>query len=295
MNCLSAVKGYSTDFLRFFLHGNFIPAVAAVSLSLVTQVQLGFAPEFYPFHLLIFAAGVAEYNLHRLLKFYAVEKSSRPEKYHWLSENLLSGWFITTISLIILLISFLFVGAAVRGVFLVSGFITLFYSLPVKGWPANFSLRRLPFFKTFILAFVWSSITVLIPAVHITFEPGYEIVQIFTGRFIFIFSLALLFDIRDTEADQSAGIKTIPVVFGETLTRRLAVILLFLFPLCSLVLSDISGKYYLSASAIILSLFLTMLVNCRSCRKSNLYYPVFLDGSMIFYSFTVIAGWMAFH
>ena len=289
------MKGYSRDFLLFFLHGNFIPAVAAVFLSLVTQVQLGFAPEFYTFHLLILTAGVAEYNLHRLLKFYSKGKISRSEKYHWLSENLLSGWIVTTISLIILLISLFFVSAAVRGVFLVSGFIALLYSLPVKGWPAGFSLRKLPFFKTFILALVWSSITVFIPAVQIAFEPGYEIVKIFTGRFVFIFSLALLFDIRDTEADQSAGIKTIPVVFGETLTRRLAVILLFLFPLCSLVLSGFSGKYYLSASAFLISVFLILLVNCRSCRESTLYYPVFLDGSMIFYSLTVIAGWMAFH
>lgn len=294
MNCLFAVKGYSIDFLRFFLHGNFILAVAAVSLCLVTQVQSGFAPEFYPFHLLIFAACVVEYNLHRLLKFYSIEESSRHKEYKWLSENLFSGWLITIVSLIILLSSFLYVSAAVRWVFLVSGFIALLYSLPVKGWLARFSLRRLPFFKTFILALVWSSITVFIPAVHISSVPGYEIIQIFAGRFIFIFSLALLFDIRDIEADQSAGIKTIPVVFGETLTRRLSVILLFLFPLCSLVLSGFSGKYYLAASAFLISVFMTLLINCRFCRKSNLYYPVFLDGSMIFYSFTVIAGWMAF-
>ncbi|NTW26066.1 MAG: UbiA family prenyltransferase [Lentimicrobium sp.] len=289
------MKGLYEDFLRVLLHSNLIIAFAAVSLSLVTQIQLGFSPQFHAFHLLIFSACIAEYNLHRLLKFYAINQNSRHDNYNWLSENLLFSWLFTLASLIILLISFLFVSAGVKWIFLGSGLIALLYSLPGKGWAAGFSLRKVPYLKTFLVALVWTSITVLIPATEFTVEAGANLMLIFAGRFLFVFSLALLFDIRDIEADRSAGIKTIPGMLGKAKTLELFAVLLFLFPLISLILSGFSGYYFLSASALMISVYLELVVNCRSCRNSAFYYPVFLDGSMILYSLMVITGWLIFH
>lgn len=256
---------------------------------------MGYYPDYQVYHLLIFSAGIAEYNLHRLLKFYAIDQNSRHNNYNWLSENLLFSWLFTFLSLIILLTSFLFVNAWVKWIFLGSGLIALLYSLPGKGWPAGFSLRKVPYLKTFLVALVWTSITVLIPATEFTVEADANLILIFAGRFLFVFSLALLFDIRDIDADRSAGIITIPGVLGKAKSQGLIVVLLLIFSFTSIIFSGFIGNYYLSTSALMISVFVVLVVNCRSCRESPFYYPVFLDGSMILYSLTVITGWLIFH
>ncbi|MHC1776718.1 MAG: UbiA family prenyltransferase [Lentimicrobium sp.] len=281
--------------VRGLFHSNLIVSLAAVSLMLATQVQLGLTPAFHFGHILVFGACMTEYQLHRLLKFYSTSKTLSFENYKWISDNLVLTWIYFLAPLLIVLVSFFYVNAEVKQIFLASAFITLLYSVPLNGWGGYLSLRKVPLLKTFLVAFVWSAVTVLIPAACSYREiPAGHISWIFAGRSLLIFSLALLFDERDADTDRKNGIKTIPNIFGRKTTHRLVVLLLFLFVTASLAKTGFNAWLYPFVSALLIAALLTLLMFCRRCRTNLYFYNVFLDGSLIIYSLLVIGGWLLY-
>ncbi len=270
-------------------------ASAAVLLALATAAQAVADLHLHAFHVLIFGACLAEYNLHRLLKFYSPGIIQRTLNSKWIAGNLILSWIFFLAPLLIILVSFFHVNAEVKQVFLISGFVTLLYSFPLNGWLGYLSLRKVPLLKTFLVALVWSAVTVLIPvAGNYTEIPAGHISWIFTGRFLLIFSLALLFDERDGDTDRKNGIKTIPNIYGRNVTQWLVVLLLVLFVFGSLVGANLNGSLYPFVSAFLIAALLTFLTFCNRCRTNSYFYNVFLDGSLIIYSLMVIGGWFLF-
>ncbi|MCC2546056.1 UbiA family prenyltransferase [Hymenobacter sp. BT175] len=108
--------------------------------------------------------------------------------------------------------------------------ISLLYSLPVvrvrgRWW----ALRDLPLLKVFLIAYVWSAVTVWIPALHLGHAPASaEVVVLFARRFCFILALAFVFDIRDYTKDRLSGTRTFPGLLGVQATKGLALLSLAL-------------------------------------------------------------------
>lgn len=213
----------------------------------------------------------------------------------WISDNLVLTWIFFLVPLLIILVSFIYVNAEVKHIFLVSGFIALLYSFPPNGWLGYLSLRKVPLLKTFLVALIWSAVTVLIPLAGSYMEiPAGHISRIFTGRFLLIFSLALLFDERDSDTDRKNGIKTFPNIFGRKMTQWLVVLQLVLFVIGSLEGAGIYGQLYPFVSALMIAALLTFLTFCYRCRTNPYFYIVFLDGTLIIYSLMVIGGWLLY-
>ena len=97
------------------------------------------------------------------------------------------------------------------------------YSVPViptaRGWRP---LRDVPLVKGLLIAAVWTGVTVALPA-----RLGVPAVQLdpllvlLARRFLFVFALTLVFDLRDVVKDAAAGTRTIPLVLGARRTRWL--------------------------------------------------------------------------
>ncbi|HSI90167.1 MAG TPA: hypothetical protein VK927_03575, partial [Adhaeribacter sp.] len=96
-------------------------------------------------------------------------------------------------------------------------------------------------------------------------------------RFLFIFALTLLFDIRDFRKDRLARTLTFPGHFGTVFTKVLAVVALFLFVV--LVHFQETGPVqvalYASAAAAGLVVYFS-----REDRP-DAYFSVFADGMML--------------
>ena len=110
------------------------------------------------------------------------------------------------------------------------GLITFFYSWPVSRRGAG--LRSITGLKIFVIAFVWSAVTIVLPV--LSSEPliNMNILIEFVQRFIFVIVLTLPFDIRDIRFD-TWHLGTIPQIIGIKRTRVLGVILL-----CFVVLAE---------------------------------------------------------
>jgi hypothetical protein len=163
--------------------------------------------------------------------------------------------------------------------------LSVLYTFPVMSQKYRFlPLRKVPLLKVFLIAYVWAALTVLLPLLYLGLDlPSPEHVWIFVRRFLFIFGLALLFDIRDFTKDEAYGTLTFPVMMGIPYTKGLSLIVMFLFMLFSFVHTSTSA-----ALALLLSGIVSAAVIVFAGEKRNEYYFVGLaDGMMLLQSLLV--------
>jgi len=104
--------------------------------------------------------------------------------------------------------------------------LALLYSWPLGRWRGRSrALREVPLLKIFLIAGVWSAITVGLPTLALH-RPLAEAAGLLGQRFCLVLALAIVFDIRDLSRDRAAGTRTFPVVLG--LAGAKAVALAFL-------------------------------------------------------------------
>ena len=92
--------------------------------------------------------------------------------------------------------------------------LALVYSWPLVRWRGQRrALREVPLLKGFLIAGVWSAITVGLPALALH-RPLAEALGLLAQRFGLVLALTIVFDIRDLSRDRAAGTRTFPVVLG---------------------------------------------------------------------------------
>jgi 4-hydroxybenzoate polyprenyltransferase len=92
--------------------------------------------------------------------------------------------------------------------------LALLYSWPLVRWQGQRrAVREVPLLKGFLIAGVWSAITVGLPALALHRPPA-EALGMLVQRFALVLALTIVFDIRDLSRDRAAGTRTFPVVLG---------------------------------------------------------------------------------
>ncbi|MBF9142779.1 UbiA prenyltransferase family protein [Hymenobacter properus] len=92
--------------------------------------------------------------------------------------------------------------------------LALVYSWPLVRWQGKRrAVREVPLLKGFLIAGVWSAITVGLPALALH-RPLAEALGLLAQRFALVLALTIVFDIRDLTRDRAAGTRTFPVVLG---------------------------------------------------------------------------------
>jgi 4-hydroxybenzoate polyprenyltransferase len=192
-------------------------AIAAVLLTVSAQIQLGLKPQWQPFLFLIFSGTLFEYNRHRVVILFFQGGALNSGKYELIRKKQKIFFLSGSILGIAFVAAALSTKTGVLLTFLLLGFLTLFYSgLGFGNKKHLFKLREIPYLKIFLITSIWSVSTILLPVI----QAGNEILNtnvifLFAERFLFIFSIAIQFDIRDMQADRRAGLKTIPLLIGQ--------------------------------------------------------------------------------
>jgi hypothetical protein len=186
--------------------------------------------------------------------------------------NVCVGFLILALSVFSSYEAFLF--------FLHLAFISLAYYFSFEIGPAKFtSLRRIPFLKAFVITYVWAGSSVFLPALRneiSLWSP--ELMRIFIERYLFLFALAIIFDVRDLSFDFK-DIRTIPGVLGSIKTKLLSFTLL----LIASMLVCIHYKDLCLVSAFILSFIIASFLIYKARPDSGEYYFLLLiDGAMVF-------------
>jgi len=283
--------------VNFLFRWHILLAIASVLITVSAQIQLGLRPEWQPWLFLIFIGTLFEYNKNRAsVLFVSTETihSVKPGLIHktrrklYLTASILGAGFVVAV---------FYTKTNVLLTFLLLGFVTLFYSgIGSRKNKYIFNLREIPYLKIFLISLIWSVSTVLLPVIH----TGNEIINtkvfiLFAERFLFIFTIAIQFDIRDMQADRRAGLKTIPLLIEKKKASLLSLFSLFLCFAISvfhyLVLNE-----WLVLVAVCISLSATALfIRLQFFKNMGRYYYQVLDGTLLLQGLLVLGFYYLKH
>ncbi|RTQ53600.1 hypothetical protein EJV47_02355 [Hymenobacter gummosus] len=146
-------------------------------------------------------------------------------------------------------------------------------------------LRDWPGLKTFLIAYVWSAVTVWLPALCLSLPLTTPAVWLlFARRFCFILAVALVFDLRDYARDQRNGPLTLPGLLGYQAGRWLALA-------CTLasVALLLPGLALPAQLLLLLPGLLTALVVWFAHEaRSDYYYALLADGVLLVQAATLM-------
>ena len=272
----------------FLVHTYFLIALAAVALSVATQVQLGSAPSFLPYLAAIFFLTLLDYNLHQLLSLRNAAPPHRP-KFLWALRH------ITTLKIFVL---FSFLASTATLFFLTRPVLILLASLAILTGLYSFPVSRkrhqrprilqITGIKTFLIALVWTFVTVAIPLLASTQTYTLQhILFLFAERFTFIFAIAIPFDIRDMLYDKFLLAATIPIAFGEKRAWFISNIALAISLAVALIhsLTSPSGNIFPFYTLSIAITFL--LINFRPLHRHPYYHHGLLDGAILLHGLLI--------
>lgn len=192
----------------------------------------------------------------------------------WVQRNEKGLYLATFASGLLTLSSLLLIGRISVGsvlLLLISGVVSLFYVIPVKG----VVMREIPYIKVYLIAFTWAVVLILFPMINEN-KLEYSVLMHGLALVFYIIATAIPFDIRDVKFDQSSQ-KTIPQVMGVAYAKWLSYFLLLGFIALMIVFEPklmLSPIFYFAVSVQFL------LVVFMNERRGDLYCAGAIDGAI---------------
>lgn len=242
-----------------------------------TIVEFGLQQLPHNFLAFIFFSTLSSYSIHWYLTNAEVEVTA--SRTQWLKQhkNLHALFFILSIAgtLFFALSSLRYWLYIIPAVLL-----TLMYTAPKFPLPIFQKLQKYILGKTILLAAMWTYVTVVLPLfiLAVNFKlPHYLFVL---NRFVLLFAICILFDIRDRQYDKQTGVKSlvtilplekIKIIFTiQILTNLFTSFVLYIYS------QEITTFIFLSAPAIITYFLYPIAVK----SKNDYLFYFILDGLM---------------
>lgn len=169
-------------------------------------------------------------------------------------------------------------------IFMATALLSLCYMMPFRQNGVQLEgLRNNLILKNIILSLTWALATVSFPASANDYPPsGNEIIFMFLRRFFFIYSLAVIYDLRDLRVDMKAGMETIASRFGIYGTKlwaltSLAFFILFIFTDPALTMP---GNSSISLALLLSAVFASVVIMNTHRIQNNSYYSLIVDSAM---------------
>ena len=199
----------------FYLNSSIHVALAVYALSWITlkEFDLEYDEDMLYFN---FYATISGYNF---VKYFGLAKFHHRSLASWLRTIQIFSF------LCFLALGYYAFKLETETLFWIFGFgvVTFLYAIPFL--PKHLfldqhqNLRGISGLKVYIIALVWSGVTVLLPLLNNNVNLNYEVAITFVQRFLFVFVLMLPFEIRDMKYD-SLKLSTIPQQIGIIERKR---------------------------------------------------------------------------
>jgi 4-hydroxybenzoate polyprenyltransferase len=90
------------------------------------------------------------------------------------------------------------------------------YGWPIRLGSRRFRIKEVPVVKNLYAGFFWSAALILTPYFYVGEKPGLLAVLLIVISLGGNYFVELMWDVRDMAGDRASGVRTIPVLFGET-------------------------------------------------------------------------------
>ncbi|HNE50841.1 MAG TPA: UbiA family prenyltransferase [Chitinophagales bacterium] len=288
--------------VKLLIETNLFIAFAAVAFMWASIFLLDiYAPSFWILSVQVFFSTWFVYQVSRWVYYKKGVYTNKKEWVVQLFDKYPNFTPVTmAISLIIAIITTLFLKPLTILALCVTGFFSVLYPIPfLKPFGIHTRLRDFPFVKIFLIAFVWSTTSVILPFTEtgISFNSRRDILIVWILQLVYIFYITLPFDINDAESDKLTGTKTIPSVIGVKASKIIGLLtgivhIILLIYVYLLENWRSITHIYLKESTIIGLILLTILlqgytfIKADKVEKWNI--KVVYDGSMIVYYFIML-------
>ncbi|GGK83733.1 UbiA family prenyltransferase [Rufibacter glacialis] len=265
--------------LNFILYSNVFISLCAMALVWETYLLTGI-PISLRLGGIVFFATLFVYNADSLLPYKFNQELAPSPRTKWIQENRLELTFMAVGSAMCAIflywtaifdLSFWFL----LHLFVVAGL----YSVPIVPEGERYiPLRDIPFLKVFLIAYVWSAITVQLPLMEVDRDLfSSDNLILFLRRFLFLFSLTLVFDIRDIYKDKLTNTVTFPTHWGVQNTKKLALVALFIYAL----LLPAGTEPFMRVALALAGLGAAAVVWKAHEYRSQYYFLMLADGMML--------------
>lgn len=209
-------------FADFLVTTSVFTASCALGLCMATEQLLGvpLLGWWHPLHFLIFGGTLCIYNIPRLFRTsYGKPRGPQPLR-PWY-------WFFLMVGAVLVIMSLASLPWVITLSSALLGLLSLSYFTPAL----PFSRRRLRDYgmvKILVLTAVWTGTTAVLPIVYYHLPVArypFELIM----RFVLVFALCILFDIRDITIDRANNISTLPHRVGSQAAYRLVYISIVVF------------------------------------------------------------------
>ncbi len=226
---------------RFYIHSSIHVAIAVCSLVLCTFLEYAIPIQmeliYFTFGITIVAYNLMKYAVFSVRYHIPESTSMKAIQVLTLGSGLTSLYFVWALPL------------SAISVILPLGLLCIGYMTPI--FSKKKSLRNIPGIKVFIIGFVWTGITVILPLCYGAQLHSIDIGIVSIQRFLFIIIVMLPFEIRDLKYD-TLSLHTIPQCLGIQNTKKLGFILLLIFSTVAVFRTSVTLPNFITTGSIVL-------------------------------------------
>ena len=221
----------------FYLDSSIHVALSCFALVNCTYLILNISIN-YSVALFAFFGTIASYNF---VKFDALARAKKNN----MSSKLKAIAGLSFLSLIIGIYYFLELQKITKIIASLVLILTILYTLPF--FPNKRNARNWAGFKIYIVAICWVGVTLLLPIINSEYKINFQIGILILQRLLLIFSLILIFEIKDLKNDDP-HLKTVPQQIGVAKTKNLGFVLLILFVGLNSIYYNINGNFNINGN-----------------------------------------------
>ena len=244
----------------FYINSSIHVALAVCAFAMITSIEFDFENSFFILCFIFFGT-ITGYSFIKYIPLFAF-----PHRIAKSNHKLFQG-LIVLVAIVTLMCLF-WLEIRVQVVALLLSLLTLLYAIPFL---KNKSLRHLNGLKIFIVALVWSGVTVIIPFFNEFNELTDDLIVTFIQRFLMVLALILPFEIRDLSVD-ATYLRTLPQRVGVLPTKGVGVLIIGVCFLLEFMKDEINIHVMFSFGIILIFLLILLLF---SQKKQSKYYASF--------------------
>jgi len=275
------------DAVRFLVFTNIYIATCVLCFTSKTALLLfGNAGNIHV-NALAFSATLFLYCFHRIYRRKRLfEDEHKEERHHWVDERKTLYYVLVFLAFITAASQMYYMPLRVWLLLAPVGIIALGYSVPfIKTKNGYIRLRDISWLKVFWIGLAYAMLNTFLPVAYL--YPLHSLLQpnvlfVFAENFVFIFVLAIPFDIRDVNYDRRNGVNTLPILLGNKAAIKLCLLLLCSFVFIAFLHYQFAGLslpmlFMLIASAAETGFFIWR----TKPERPNLFFPLAIESSMM--------------
>lgn len=274
------MRNWLIKIIDLILYSNLWIALAALAMTLQTQLFLLGKAQYSPYWIFVFSGSLFLYALHRIVGLEKAKPFQEAGRYQVIATFKHHIKLYAALSILVSAYFFFLLPFHLQLSLFLPALLSLAYVIPVlKG---KKRLRDIHFVKVFLIAIVWTWLTVILPALELGLEQQLCTLLMCLERVCFVFAITIPFDIRDLEIDQFNKVKTIPSRYGIKKSKAIALFLLAMalcFAYLNLYTLGISASQFLAY--LLSSSIAAFLIVKSTGNRHDYFYTGLLDGTMI--------------